>query len=775
MRILHAFMVMVLSSFLFVSFSSVHAQQSPSVEYLNVQPSDYIIWKYQNQTVVYQKTQNAFTKIYGPSSFQSVTSTYVTDNYDPAGCMPYPPAGSGLWQDYWNTNLTDMRNWYVNNTENGKYIVAPVYWEMPSDTSGGTYDDYVLCVYYIDLETLAINKRIVRTHYLNTSGYYFAQQTTIQLTKPVTIYGIVDRPSDIIYYVASLDPMSSFFTSQIDGGIDTGSGYSVVARSDLHALVSVITNNCLYTSYEAQNHRTVIITPSSVTTTYYENGVCDSTNPQEFPDPLLNSITWSGKAGGSVYVTQDGNNYICDTNPNATTTIAFFANCLQVDSFPQSYTIPLPAYVRTSQQLLNAGNIAPHYLFTTTNASFFKSQYLMPIDSNRILSVNSGMLLTNSNITPYVVKLYSERGGNVYTEDPQFLVSTSSGWFIRKSVFDPSTNTTTNTDYPIADINLSNGIEISTLSVYLNPSNDTNTRLYLVWRTTMNNETYERVWELQWLKQFQLSAAGIDMTQNLTLAEHTVIFTDPNLANTTMFVKAMGSNILVNQTKTSPDRFKMLAVEGNCYTVNKMNQTFTFLANFCAVAPYITTVGASDGSEGNILIGVYWFPQWWVTHIYYEQNNTVDVIIHKTPPFTYKIVIKDGNNNIVIDTGYQTGNSDPLTRNLSLSQDSKHYLTVYGKETNRELVVYTAEIARRPSLPQFLPNINYSGINVIFIVAIVSMLMWTRNNASVGIVITVVALAILNYLGLLKINDSLFALLIFLAGAGIVISKKLFS
>lgn len=60
------------------------------------------------------------------------------------------------------------------------------------------------------------------------------------------------------------------------------------------------------------------------------------------------------------------------------------------------------------------------------------------------------------------------------------------------------------------------------------------------------------------------------------------------------------------------------------------------------------------------------------------------------------------------------------------------------------------------------------------LIVLASMLMWTKNNVAIGTVVTVGILALLNWLGLLQINDSLFMLLIVLAGVGLIISKRLF-
>ncbi|MEM2698571.1 MAG: hypothetical protein QXF17_04545, partial [Ignisphaera sp.] len=458
---------------------------------------------------------------------------------------------------------------------------------------------------------------------------------------------------------------------------------------------------------------------------------------------------------------------------NANDVINSFSNCIDVDSndaFSNNILVSNPT-LRTDQAL--SQNLPYPSLLFKNGSTFYKSKWFLSIDSTKIYAQGPNTILSTN--TNYVIRnLFAERPGAI-TNDANKLGGV---WKLRV-VDSTDPNNIQTAEYDISGMFLSNTLELNTLLTYFNPSNSSTIDVYLVWQITYNNEVKERVFNLKFSKETSVNIASIDISDSsITLADLTVVFTDNSLANTNMFIKLQGFDVFVDMKKTSPDRIKFFTVEGNCYQIYKLNQTFTWLGTICSSPPYTFTIGPSDGQEGGILLPVYWHPNWYTTHKLYTDTDIVDIILHKTNlPIKANISIKDKNNNIFIDDTF-TSNVDPTTKTYQLDSNLYPYkLVVTGYEGNKTFVAYTAIIDKNPSTPfgQVFNSIPSSyGLTIPLLVVLLTMTMWSRNSASIGVALTVVMIATLNYLNIIKLNDTAMLLLFVIAGVAILLTKKLF-
>lgn len=762
-----------------VPADQVHGQQPASYTTYEFLSDDVITWTYGSTLVAYERTPSGLIKVRGPASFQNISFTYLQQNTPQQSDLT--PASQSQWATIWQNHVSNPNNFYFFD----KYAFTAISAELRK--SGNVSDSWFFYDIRIDLETLQITVNRLCNH-CNTTGYNDQLAEIVQMNNHVLVLfwlwdteGLDDKSLRVGYARAD---NSHYLNANIPLGSGTGVDsveYDIRLRNSDYIVVRLRENAC--TNYYRYNEYTYLVyLPSNSTTVvktslYYSPRTgCTAGSSSGIPDPTLMSITFHGMAGRSVFVTQDNAYYKCELQ-TANNTIGTFANCIAIDQSEIQNTgiyISVPAY--RYSQLSEQNSILPHTLFMIDSNQFSKAKWFMIYtqalsltDREVFYAIDLQILLT-TNVNLSARNLYAERPQSVSNDASKLAAGV---WKLR--VVTVNNNQTTTIEYAIAGIHLTNRLEVNTLQAFFDAGNSANITIYLVWQITYNNELKERVYNLEFMREGNISAASIDFSNpNVSFNDVTVIFTNPALNNIDMYVKLTGFDVFVDLKRTAPDKIKFFAIEGNCYQIYKRNQTYTWLGNVCAVPPFTFTIGPSEGQEGGILLGIYWWPQWYVTHLYYQNNNTLDVILHKTPPFHYRIVIRDANNNNVFtDTGWQVGNVDPLTRNFSLGPSERYKLIVYGRDNNVERIVYTADVMKTRSVQFFLP-FNYAGINVMLLVVVASMLMWSKNNASVGVVATVAVISLLNYLGLISINDSMMLLLFVLAGISLIITKRIF-
>lgn len=742
--------------------NDAYAQNPPSVSYFQLNNSD-TTWVYNDSAVSYKKEAGyGLRKMLGPDNFQDITISYLQANEPTQSDLT--PASQGAWSNAWQSNAVNMNNWFFFDN----YAFSALVLELQRD--GDNYDS----VFFYDIRVNLITKEITVNRvciHCNTTGIDAYITLIEQMSNYVAIFvEYVDTDSDpddiYLYYAVAKSTVNNFINTRTQVADGVGANGIMITKSIKSfgvGLYKILYNSCISAYVYSVK---IIATHSTGYSTIYEStATCDTS---AISDPTFESIDFLGRAGNSVFVEQDNTKYKCELVVG-TNVISSFTNCIVTsETYNTGLAVSNPAY--RYDQLVSQNSIIPHVLFNSAN-TFSKGKWFIVLTQNSSYAIDLSLGYSITNLTLSARNLFAEVPGSI-SNDPSKLGGI---WKIRK-VDSTDQNNVVETTYNINAMFLTNRLEINTLLVYLDPASSDTIKIFLDWQITYNNETKTRTFDLELMKDVSdVGMANIDISDSsITLTDVTVVFTDPNLANIDMYVKLQGHNVFVDTKKTAPDKIKFFAVEGNCYQIYKRNQAYTWLANVCAVPPYQFAIGPTDGREGNILIGIYWWPQWYVTHIYYKDTNTVDVIIHKTPPFTYKIKILSADNSTFYDENFQTGNNDPLTRTFTLGSSDKYKLMVIGKDNNRERIVYTADITKSANLQFFLPFSSY-GINAMLIIIIVSMLIWTKNNVNIGIVLSVIALGIMNYLGFITINDSLFMLLITLAGIALIISKRMFS
>jgi hypothetical protein len=521
---------------------------------------------------------------------------------------------------------------------------------------------------------------------------------------------------------------------------------------------------------------TLYVTANGNVTTTYSNTV--SCYQQVTPDPTLQSITFHNRIGSSAILTQTINNqpttYRCELSGDGNTTASVLYPCVEFANVsPSGNVLYLIGTIRHINELLsNPVNTFAYYLFPNSISnptSYSKSEY-------HILAGNYTFNLSNLGVKRFndeqIVGLATEISNNI-TLDPSYLLG---NWqFISK---DSSTNTT-NT-YTINNIHLSNAIVINNVKEDI--ASQPTQKLFIRWFITADSNTIDRIMPTDVLIANNARFANMLINQNITYGNVTVTFTDTSLFNLNTVIKLSGFNVLVNNIRMNNDTLQFFAIEGNCYVINQLtsNNTLQFMANVCP-PPYQFVIGPSEAGSSGTLLGIYWWPNWYVQHIHYADLAKIDVIIHRNPaPFTYKVELKDKDNNMFFEIPYTQSQQDPITVTIN-NLDANRYpysLIVRGVETinneEKAFIAYTATITKGYQVPFFLP-FNAFGINVMLLIVVASLAMWTRNTASIGVVVSVTIIAILNWVGFLQMNDTLITLLFFIAAIAIIAYRRLYS
>jgi hypothetical protein len=759
------------SSYVYVNTINVFAQAQESY-YLQI-PNDAVVWQYGSDIVAYRKdSTQGLVKVIGPSNFQSVPlSTLQQIKQDILSNPTYNYNG-------YNSNaLSDIDNpqrWYFMHD---KAVWVKVF---RGYRQGEVYQSTEQFTIILNLTNLSYT--VNRQCYIcNLSGYIGYVDSIIQLNNAIhVIWESIDTsasPDEGYIFFSRIDDNGNFITFQSYYTEDSYARWIPEVRviNNSSYVVAVGLDRCTLQQQLTDVYTLYVTADGNVTTTYSNIVGCYQ---QVTPDPTLQSITFHNRIGSSAILTQTINNqsttYRCELSGEGNTTASVLQPCVEFANVsPSGNVLYLIGTIRHINELLsNPVNTFAYYLFPNSISnptSYSKSEY-------HILAGNYTFNLNNVGIKKFndeqIVGLATEISNNI-TLDPSYLLG---NWqFISK---DSSTNTS-NT-YTINNIHLSNAIVIN--NVKQDIASQPTQKLFIRWFITADSNTIDRIMPTDVLIANNARFANMLINQNITYGNVTVTFTDTSLFNLNTVIKLSHFNVLVNNIRMNNDTLQFFAIEGNCYVINQLtsNNNLQFMANVCP-PPYQFIIGPSEAGSSGTLLGIYWWPNWYVQHIHYADLAKVDVIIHRNPaPFTYKVELKDKDNNMFFEIPYTQSQQDPITVTIN-NLDANRYpysLIVRGVETinneEKAFIAYTATITKGYQVPFFLP-FNAFGVNVMLLIVLASLAMWTRNTASIGVVVSVTIIAILNWVGFLQMNDTLITLLFFIAAIAIIAYRRLYS
>jgi hypothetical protein len=766
-------LVMAVSSG-YVNTINVFAQAQESY-YLQI-PNNSIVWQYGSDLVVYKKdSTQGLVKVIGPSNFQSIPLTTLQQIEQDILSNP-----TYNYNGYNSSALSDIDNpqkWYFMDD---KAIWVNVFRGYRQGAVHQYTEQFAIILNLTDL-SYTINRQC---YVCNTSGYSAGVYNIIQLNNTIhVIWDNIDTsssPDDGYIFFSRIDGNGNFITFQSYYTLVMGFGGLIAPEvkviNNSGYLAGVFLKRCQLQDQLTDVYTIYVTSAGNVTTTYSNIVSCYQ---QVTYDPTLQSITFHNRVGSSAILTQTINNqsttYRCELGGNGNTTASVLQPCTEFPNIsPSGNVLYLIGAIKHINELISSNpvNTFAYYLFPNSISnptSYSKSEY-------HILTSNYTFNLNNLGIKKFndeqIVGLATEIPNNI-TLDPSYLLG---NWqFISK---DSSTNTS-NT-YTINNIYLSDAIVIN--NVKQDIASQPTQKLFIRWFITAGNTTIDRIMPTDVLIANNSRFANMLINNNITYGNVTVTFTDTAFNNLNTVIKLSGFNVLVNNIKMNNDTLQFFAIEGNCYVINQLtsNNTLQFMANVCP-PPYQFVIGPSEAGSSGTLLGIYWWPNWYAQHIHYADLAKIDVIIHRNPaPFTYKVELKDKDGNMFFDIPYTQSPQDPVTVTITnLDADKYPYtLIVRGVETinneEKAFIAYTATITKGYQVPFFLP-FNAFGLNVMLLIVVASLAMWTRNTASIGIVVTVVIIAVLNWVGFLQLGDALITMLFFIAAIAIIAYRRLYS
>jgi len=775
-RILAITILVLIVSSAYVNSINVFTQAQAQESYYLQIPDNSIVWQYGNDIVAYKKDNTqGLVKVVGPSNFQSVPlSTLQQIKQDILSNPTYNYNG------YNSSALSDIDNpqkWYFMDD---KAVWVNVYRGYRQGEVYQSTEQFVIILNLTDLSYTV--KR--QCYVCNSSGHAGGIDNIIQLNNSIhVIWEDIDTsnsPRDGYIIFSRIDGngnfinFRSYYTFSMGFSGVTPPEVKVINNSSY--LVGVFLKRCTSQDQLTDVYTLYVTADGNVTTTYSNSVNCYE---QVTYDSTFNSITFRNRVGSSAILTQTINNqsttYRCELGGNGNTTASVIHPCIEFPNIsPSGNVLYLIGSLRHINELLasNPVNTFAYYLFPnsiSSPTSYSKSEY-------HILANNYTFNLSNVGVKKFsdeqIVGLATELPNGV-DFNPSLLLG---NWqFISK---DSSTNTS-NT-YTINNMHLSNAIVIN--NVKQDIASQPTQKLFIRWFITAGNSTIERIMPIDVLIANNARFANMLINENITYGNVTVTFTDTAFNNLNTVIKLSSFNILVNNIKMNNDTLQFFAIEGNCYVVNQLtsNNSLQFMANVCP-PPYQFVIGPSEAGSSGTLLGIYWWPNWYVQHIHYADLAKIDVIIHRNPaPFTYKVELKDKDNNMFFETPYTQSQQDPITVTIT-NLDANRYpytLIVRGVETinneEKAFIAYTATITKGYQVPFFLP-FNAFGINIMLLIVVASLAMWTRNTASIGVVVSVVIIAVLNWVGLLQLGDALITLLFFIAAIAIIAYRRLYN
>jgi hypothetical protein len=751
-------------------FTQAQAQES---YYLQI-PNDSIVWQYGNDIIAYKKDDTqGLVKVLGPSNFQSVPlSTLQQIEQDILSNPIY---------NYNNCNNSIDKLGDIDNPQKWHFMNDKAVWVnifRMCNQNGDFIAKFIIILNLTDLSYIINNPCYI----CHSSRHIVSVFNILQLNNSIhIIWEDIDRDSNpddgyIFFSKLNLD-IRDFINFTSYYMIVSGSeAPSVDVVNNLSYLVELNLNTCTVSAQVSNVYTLYVTADGNVTTTYFDTASCYYS---AIPDPTLQSITFHSRVGSSAILTQVINNQStvlrCELGGNGNTTASVIKPCDEFTNVsPSGNVLYLIGSIKHINELLasNPVNTFAYYLFPdniSNPISYSKSEYHILIGDYTLNLSNVG-----------VKKLSNEQIVGLATEvpygvdfNPSLLVG---NWqFISKD-----SNTNTSNTYIINNIHLSNAIVIN--NVKQDIASQPTQKLFIRWFVTAGNSTIERIMPIDVSIANNSRFANMLINENVTYGNVTVTFTDTALTNLNTVIKLSGYNALVNNIKMNNDTLQFFAMEGHCYIINQLtsNNTLQFMANICP-PPYNFVIGPSESGTNGVLLGIYWWPNWYVQHIHYADLAKIDVIIHRNPaPFTYKVELKDKDNNMFFEIPYTQSPQDPITVTITNLQSDKYPYTliVRGVETinneEKSFIAYTATITKGYQVPFFLP-FNAFGINVMLLIVVASLAMWTRNTASIGVVVSVVIIAILNWVGFLQLSDALITLLFFIAAIAIIAYRRLYS
>jgi len=175
----------------------------------------------------------------------------------------------------------------------------------------------------------------------------------------------------------------------------------------------------------------------------------------------------------------------------------------------------------------------------------------------------------------------------------------------------------------------------------------------------------------------------------------------------------------------------------------------------------------------------FWTLPFGASHVYETDTETLNTKVRsEVAPFEYTVNVSHANGTIYNSTLYSGVTTNSTTfdlRQLDITNVTKPgKLEIY--DGNNKLVYYAT--IGVPSYFSgvasfFAQELTIEGFNILYMLPIIFAAMFTRNTVGIGTALTVASIALLSWLGLIVIEETIIYLLVFIAVIGMIAYRKL--
>jgi len=239
-----------------------------------------------------------------------------------------------------------------------------------------------------------------------------------------------------------------------------------------------------------------------------------------------------------------------------------------------------------------------------------------------------------------------------------------------------------------------------------------------------------------------------------------------------------GVNYIWSVMRTTADKsFVVDLPNGQCVTIygrdtSDLSNPWEDLGEICA-----NGVMPKQISYLSDLSFTFWTLPWGTSHRYNHTAYEVDTLVrHTTLPYSYYVDVLDKDGNLV-SSDYQTVTvSSPDTQNYNLTGiDFPAKLIIKDGSDNSTL--YTAVLGYPSYLSQvgafFNQFFEVEGFNLLYMLPIIFAAMFTRSSVGIGTGLTVAFIALLSWLGLIVIEETIIYIMVFVAIIGMIAYAKI--
>lgn len=263
----------------------------------------------------------------------------------------------------------------------------------------------------------------------------------------------------------------------------------------------------------------------------------------------------------------------------------------------------------------------------------------------------------------------------------------------------------------------------------------------------------------------------VHASQYTSYTIHMVAASDPSQFSATM---QYGGKDVDYSIFDGADNANVDLLFGQCYTVvykrintGEVEQTDTICADDVANKEAILTAGLSFN---------FWTNSWGVFHRYNATTNELDLTVrHEPAPYNYTINITTAGGMVVVNNTYSASQIiDSRTLNLSAYENDEPLKLEVFAEGGRS--IYLRYLDDQPLylkwVADYFKDYQFAGWNILFFLPIIFIGAFTKNTAGVGVGITGVFIAVLDWLGVIDLPDPVIWIIVVIGIVGYIAYRK---